>query len=77
MTVRMQATGVNATAKWFWVYHRDTTSLVPRLRAVRVPWGMIANEYRSICDGVNAELARRMNAEAEAAQLQLPLEKWE
>lgn len=77
MTARFRATGLNATKNWFWVYYRDTSLLSPRTRAVQVPWGLMVNEYREMCDGINAELARRMQAEAERSQLPLPLEAWE
>lgn len=77
MTVRFQATGVNATPKWVWIYFTDTTTLVPRRKAVRVPWGHIADVWQDLGDGVNKEFARRIQAEAEASQMPLPLERWE
>lgn len=77
MTVRHQATGLNATPRWLWVYFRDTTLLAPRPRAVRVAWGLVTPEYQAICDGINRELAMRLQAENEQAQLPLPLESWE
>lgn len=77
MTARHQATGVNCTPKWVWIYFTDTRSVVPRRQAVRVPWGHIADVFRELSDGVNAEYARRMQAEADAQQLPLPLERWE
>ena len=77
MTVRFQATGVNATPKWVWVYFTDTAQVVPRRRAVRVPWGHIADVWNDLGAGVDREVARRARAEAEAAQMPLPLERWE
>lgn len=77
MTHRLQATGLNATPKWLWVYFRDATLLSPRPRAVRVSWGLVTPEYPAICDGINREVALRIQAEEERAQLPLPLERWE
>lgn len=77
MTARMRATGLNATPRWLWVYFRDTTLLSPRTRAIQVPWGMVTPEYQSICDGINSEVARRMEAQARTEQMPLPLERWE
>lgn len=74
---KLQADGINATDKWFWVYFTDTTLIVPRRRAVQVSWGLVVPEYQRICDGINHELARRVEAEARATQLPLPLEVWE
>lgn len=77
MTARMRATGLNATPRWLWVYFRDTTLLSPRTRAIQIPWGLVTPEYQSICDGINAEVARRMEAQARTEQMPLPLERWE
>lgn len=77
MTAKFRATGLNATPKYLWVYFRDTSLLSPRTRAVQVPWGLVTPEYRAICDGINHEVAQRMQAEAERAQIPLPLEAWE
>lgn len=75
--IRYTATGVNCTPRWVWVYFTDNTLVGGRPRAVRVPWGHIADVYRDICDGVNTEVAKRLAAEADRAQLPLPLETWE
>lgn len=72
MTARYNATGINCTPKNVWVYFSDTHLVVPRKAAVRLPWGHVADVYRDICDGVNHEVARRVQAEAEAAQWALP-----
>lgn len=77
MTVRHEATGLNATEKWLWVYFRDTTLLAPRPRAVRIGWGLVTPEYQAICDGINKHVAMRIEAQAKAEQLPLPLERWE
>lgn len=77
MSHRFTATGLNATPKWLWVYFTDNRLVVPQRRAVQVSWGLVTPEYHSICDGINAEVARRIKAEAETAQLPLPLERWE
>lgn len=77
MTVRFEATGLNATPRWLWVYYTDNRFPFAKRHAVRVSWGLVTPEYRAICDGINAETAARMQAEAEAAQLPLPLERWE
>lgn len=77
MTQRMVATGINPTPRWVWVYFTDTRMVVPRRMAVRVPWGMVADSFRELSDGVNTEYARRMEAQAAVEQLPLPLERWE
>lgn len=77
MVARFQATGLNATPKWLWVYFTDRNLLVPQRRAVQVHWGLVTPEYQAICDGINKETAERMQAEAVLAQLPLPLERWE
>lgn len=77
MTARLQATGVNATPKWVWVYCTDTTLVVPRRIAVRVGWGHIADVWHNLSDGVNREVARRLEAQARVDQIPLPLETWE
>ena len=77
MTARHVATGLNPTPRWVWAYFRDTTLVVPRTIAVRVGWGLVADQYEHICDGVNKEYARRLEAQAAVEQLALPLEKWE
>lgn len=74
---RHRATGLNATPNYLWVYFRDTKLMSPATRAVQVSWGLVIPEYSAICDGINSELARRMEAQAEMEQLPLPLEKWE
>lgn len=77
MAQRMVATGLNATPKWVWIYFTDNRSLAPRQMAVRVPWGMVADSFRELSDGVNTEYARRMELQAKVDQLPLPLESWE
>lgn len=72
MTVRLEGTGINCTPKYVWVYFRDNRLVVPRPAAVRVPWGHVADVWRDLSDGVNTEVARRIQAEAEAAQWTLP-----
>lgn len=72
MPARFRATGINCTPKWVWVYYVDTQLVVPRRCAVQVPWGHVTDVYRDIADGVNAECARRIKAEAEATQWTLP-----
>lgn len=74
---RYRATGLNATPRWLWVYFTDSRLVIPATRAVQVPWGLVTPEYQSICDGINAEVARRMEAQAKLEQLPLPLERWE
>lgn len=77
MTVRMKATGLNTTPKWVWIYYTDSGLLVPRRHAVQVHWGMIADAWQALGAGVDREFARRIEAEAQVAQLPLPLEQWE
>lgn len=77
MTHRFTATGLNATPKWLWVYFTDNRLVVPQRRAVQVHWGLVTPEYAAICDGINAEVARRHEAERDRLQLPLPLERWE
>lgn len=77
MTARMRATGLNATPRWVWIHYSDNGLLVPRRYAVQVPWGMIADAWQALGHGVDREFTRRIEAEANVAQLPLPLEAWE
>lgn len=77
MVARHVATGLNSTPKWVWIYFTDTRLAVARSSVVRVPWGMVADGWQGLSDGVNAECARRLEAQAQVEQLRLPLERWE
>lgn len=75
MRGKCDATGVNPTQKALWVYFEDKSGVVSRMRAVKVPWSLITDVYPDVCDQVNHEYARRMEAEQEVVPL--PLEAWE
>lgn len=72
MAARFKALALNPTRNNLWVHTWDTGMVVPRRIAVQVPWPMLADSYQALQDGMNHEFARRLQAEAEAAQWTLP-----
>lgn len=72
MKHRFKAIGLNVTPNYLWIYAFDRGQVVPRRIGVNVPWSMLGDVYKEVSEQFDREFARRIQAEAEAAQWTLP-----
>lgn len=75
MKRRYKATGVKVTRAGLNVYVTIEVGATMRFAAIVVPWSMLADCQETIVPGIEREVLKRLEADADV--LYLPLEKWE
>ena len=75
MKRRYKATGVKAKRSHLTVYVTVEVGTTVRFIAVDVPWSILFPQEEGIRNGLEREVLRRLEAEADVQYL--PLERWE
>lgn len=77
MARHINVEGINPTPKGLVIYLAINVGMTKRFVSARIPWNLMAHEWENVTQGVEAVFMERLKAEANAAQLPLPLEAWE